>query len=86
MEAEENMRSGSMSVVSRLEPKKSEGRRSEGDVGMPFFFYLVRVALVVLLRWIQGVYDGCYRIASGGGGGNVYGRDLLYRSRFLLFN
>ena len=51
-----------------------------------FFFYLVRVALVVLLRRIQGVYDGCYRIASGGGGGNVYGRDLLYRSIFLLFN
>jgi len=27
-----------MSVVSRLEPKKSEGRRSEGDGGMPFLF------------------------------------------------
>jgi hypothetical protein len=29
-----------MSVVSRLEPRKSEGRREEGDVGMPFFIFI----------------------------------------------
>lgn len=57
MEAEENMRSGSMSVVSRLEPRKSEERRSEGDVGMPFSCCLVRVAVAVVRLWrTEGVY------------------------------
>jgi hypothetical protein len=37
MEAEENTRSGSMSVVSGLEPRKDEGRRDEGDGGMRSF-------------------------------------------------
>lgn len=44
------MRSGSMSVVSRLLPKKSDGRREEGDAGTPFLsVILVRVAVAVLL-------------------------------------
>ena len=40
MAAEANIRSGSMTVVSRSLPRKSDGRRSEGDVGMGFPFFL----------------------------------------------
>jgi hypothetical protein len=52
MDAEENMRSGSMSVVSRLEPRNSEGRCEGGDIGMPFFFlFLVGGAVAMVLWW-----------------------------------
>lgn len=65
--------SGSMSVVSRLEPRKSDGRREEGDVGMPWgLFFLGEMCSGGVVVMAEDVVD-YDRAADGGGGSGMYG-------------